>query len=401
MVTFPESFLFGCATSAHQVEGGNHNNDWWAWEQRPGKIHDGSRAGGACGWWDGRAEEDLTLAAEYGQNAHRLSVEWSRLEPERGRFDGAAFDRYAHLLAHMRRLKMSSMVTLHHFTLPRWTDENGFVDPGLAAAFGAFAGECARRLGSLVDRWVTLNEPMVLGFMGYLGRAWPPGCGSPVALARATRTMRRAHLAAFEAVHRVQAGAQVGIVLNMPGFAPARPGDPRDRAAAGLQELLFNQAFLAALGGRYDFLGLNYYGRYDVRFSLRAAGQGFGEHVQRPTVATPNNDWGQIDPAGLKQRLIALAHLGRPLYVTENGVFDNDDAIRPAFLQDHLRAVHAALAAGADVRGYFHWSLVDNFEWAEGWSTHFGLFAVDRRTQVRTPRPSARVYAEICRAARR
>ncbi len=400
-MVFPDGFLLGCATSAHQVEGGNASNDWWEWEGRAGKIHDGSRSGEACGWWGGRAEEDLGLAAEYGQNAHRLGVEWSRLEPAPGRFDGAAFDRYAHLLAHLRRLGMSSMVTLHHFTLPRWTGDSGFVDARLAPAFGAFAGECARRLGSLVDRWVTINEPMVLGFMAYLGRSWPPGCGSPAAFARAARTLRQAHLAAFESVHRVQPGAEVGIVLNMPGFAPARPADLRDRAAAALQELLFNRAFLASLGGRYDFLGLNYYGRYDVRFSLRAAGTVFGQHVQRPTVATANNDWGQIDPDGLRRRLLALAYLGRPLYVTENGVFDNEDTVRPAFLRDHVSAVHAARRAGADVRGYFHWSLVDNFEWAEGWSTRFGLFAVDPRTQARTPRSSARVYRDICRAARR
>src|SRR5438876_7740729 len=118
--SFPDGFLLGCATSSHQVEGGNDGNDWWAWEAEPGRIADQERSGDACGWWSGRAESDLTLAAELGQNAHRLSLEWSRLEPDPGRYDAAAFDRYEHLLAHLRRLGMRAMVTLHHFTLPRW-----------------------------------------------------------------------------------------------------------------------------------------------------------------------------------------------------------------------------------------------------------------------------------------
>jgi beta-glucosidase len=214
------------------------------------------------------------------------------------------------------------------------------------------------------------------------------------------RTLHAAHLSAYQAVHRARDGAEVGIVLNMPAFAPARPGDPRDRAVAALQEGVFNQAFLRALAGRYDFLGLNYYGRYEVRFDRRAAGLAFGVHVQRPTVATATTDWGQIHPEGLRRRLLALRRLRKPLYVTENGVFDNDDTVRPAFLRAHLHAVEQALAGGADVRGYFHWSLIDNFEWAEGWRAHFGLVAVDRATQARTVKESGRVYAEICRKRR-
>ncbi|HEX9104275.1 MAG TPA: family 1 glycosylhydrolase [Polyangia bacterium] len=395
---FPERFLLGCATSAHQVEGGNTGNDWWAWEAAPGRICDGSRSGDACGWWSGRAEADLTLAAELGQNAHRLSLEWSRLEPEPGRYDAAAFDRYEHLLAHLRRVGMRAMATVNHFTLPRWAGARGWMTPGLVSRFAALASECARRLGSLVDLWATLNEPLVLAVMAYLGRAWPPGDGDAVSCVRAVRRLREAHLEAHAAIHRERPSAQVGIVLNMPVFAPARARDPRDRAVARLQHLLFNELFLRSLARRYEFIGLNYYGRYAVRFDLGAAGYVFGRHVQRPTVATAHTDWGQIYPGGLTEQLVALSSYGVPVYVTENGVFDNDDLLRTAFLRDHLAAVLDALQRGADVRGYFHWSLVDNFEWAEGWSARFGLVAVDPTTQRRTPKASAAAYAAICRA---
>jgi len=396
--TFPEGFLWGSATSSHQVEGGNQGNDWWAWEAAPGHIHDGTRSGDACDWWRGRAEEDLSLAAEYGQNAHRLGLEWSRLEPEPGRFDEAAFDRYRAILAHAHKLGLRSLVTLYHFSLPTWAAAQGWTAPSLAPAFARFAEACAQRLSPLVDLWATINEPLVLAFMAYFGRQWPPGLGSTLAFARAVRQLLRGHVAARAAVHRVQPDAQVGIVLNLPAFDAANPRDPRDRAVCKLQETVFNEAFLRALDGRYDFLGLNYYGRYQVAFDLSLVGRMFGRHVQTPTVSTPNTDWGQISPEGLTRQLLRVQRLGRPIYVTENGVYDNHDRVRPGYLRDHVRAVHDAIRAGADVRGYFHWSLVDNFEWAEGWAAHFGLFAVDRATQTRTPKDSARIYAEICRA---
>jgi beta-glucosidase len=393
---FPEGFLLGCATSSHQVEGGNQANDWWDWEMLPGKIAGGERSGDACAWWHGQAETDLTLAAGLGQNAHRLSLEWSRLEPEPGRWDAAAFDRYASLLAHLRQLGMRSMVTLHHFSLPRWVGPAGWTDPSLPARFAQLAAECARRLGPLVDLWATINEPLVLVFMAYLGRAWPPGHGSMGSALRAIRRLREAHLAAHAAIHGVHDDARVGVVLNLPVFDAARPRDPRDRAVRRAQEFLFNEWFLRSLKGRHDFLGLNYYGRYAVRFDLGAAGQIFGRHVQTPTVSTPRTDWGQIHPRGLTDQLRWLGRFGAPVYVTENGVYDNEDRVRPQVLRDHLAAVLDALDQGVDVRGYFHWSLVDNFEWAEGWRAHFGLIAVDRQTQARRPKASAEVYARIC-----
>src|SRR5712664_87700 len=177
-LTFPAGFLWGTSTSAHQVEGGNENNDWSEWERRPGAINDATRSGAACGWWEGRAEEDLAVAATEGQNAHRLSLEWSRLEPEPGRFDDRAFARYGQLLDEMRRLGLLAMVTLHHVTLPRWVARRGgWTSWSTVDCFARYAQECARRLAGRVPLWVTMNEPAACAAAGYALTYWPPRPG--------------------------------------------------------------------------------------------------------------------------------------------------------------------------------------------------------------------------------
>ena len=398
---FPADFLWGTSTSSHQVEGDNRRNDWWAWEALPGRIHDGTRSGRAAEWWAGRAEEDLARAAELGQNAHRMSLEWSRLEPEEGRFDDAAFGRYRAVLRAQRELGMKRLVALSHFTLPRWASERGsWLAEGTVEAFVRYARECVHRLGLDVDRWATFNEPAVLALMGYLRGEWPPGRTSVGAFRRALRNLLRAHVKAYHAMRETSAKARVGIVLNLPAFDPARPSSLADRGAARAQDEAFNELTLRALrqSGAFDWIGVNYYGRFRVRFDRRSPALLFGAHETEGNTRTSHTDWGEPCPDGLARQLLRASRLGAPVYVTENGIYDNDDHVRPSFIESHVAAVHDAIRRGADVRGYFHWTLVDNFEWAEGWATHFGLFALDRETQLRTARSSAEVYARICRA---
>ena len=412
---FPAGFLWGTSTSAHQVEGGNENNDWSEWEKQPGRIRDGTTSAEACRWWNGSAEEDLATAASLGQNAHRLSIEWSRLEPEPGRWDDAAFARYLRLLAEMRRLGISAMVTLHLVTLPRWVAaRGGWLARDIVSLFARYAEECIRRLGGSVDHWVTINEPASVAGAAYVSRYWPPALGSVRAGLRALGAMLEAHAAAYGAMKRVHPAASVGIVLSTPRFEPARTGSRMDTLICAAQDWVFIGSLLRALrtgtllpplsgparppGLRrsLDFLGANYYGQYAVRFDPLLHERLFGRHVQEPTVRAGECDWGQISPDGLTRQLVRLSAMEVPLYVTENGIHDAADAIRPAFLTDHVAAVHEALRRGADVRGYFHWSLLDNFEWAEGWQPRFGLIEVDPVTQKRTLRPSAHLYARIC-----
>jgi len=272
----------------------------------------------------------------------------------------------------MHALGLTPVVTLYHFTLPRWAANiGGWTNPLLVSRFAALAAECARQFGDLVFLWCTINEPAVLVYNAYAGRAWPPGTGNLLHGLRALRHLLLAHAAAYRAIHEVQ-----------PVFVPP---------------LAFPLQPAFQVQGSCDFVGLNYYGRYLVRFDVTATDDFFGRHVQQPTVRLGNTDWGQVYPEGLTRQLLRLRALGVPLYVTENGVCDNLDAVRPGHIVEHVRAVHRAIQRGADVRGYFHWSLVDNFEWVEGWSARFGLIAVNPFTQERRLRASAEVYAEICR----
>lgn len=415
---FDEGFLFGSATSSHQVEGDNRLNDWWEWEQVPGHIVDGTTSGAAAEWWAGRAEEDLARAASMGQNAQRMSLEWSRLEPEAGRFDPAAFARYRAILRFANDRGLKVVLTLNHFTLPRWVSKlGGWTHTNLPALFEGYAARAAQELGEHAHLLATMNEPSVLAYMGYAGDRWPPGRASLVACFVAVRRMLEAHARAYRAIHRVLSRPRVGIVLNCPSFNPADRTRPLDRLAAFAQDWAFSGAVIHALregtllfplalapvtapsiARSVDWVGLNYYGRYDVRFDPTAIGAAFGRHVQEGSIQTEHNDWGAPSPEGMVEQLRRLSKLGVPLYVTENGMFDNEDTRRPRYLVDHLRALAGAKREGLDVRGYFAWSLVDNFEWAEGWSTRFGLLALDRATQARTPRTSAAIYERICRA---
>jgi beta-glucosidase len=413
---FPAGFLWGSATSSYQVEGGNRSSDWSDWEADSGRIAGGARAGRACEWWAGRAEADLELSRELGHSAHRLSLEWSRLEPEEGKFDAAAFSRYAQLLEHARALGMQTMVTLHHFTLPRWVARaGGWGDRETAERFARFAERAARELGGLVDLWVTLNEPTVQVLQGYFAGVWPPGLKDPTLGMHALLHLLLGHARAYERLHNIGI-RRVGLVVNAPLFEPDRPRHALDRAVTRVQDYAFTGSILRALktgwllppiglrpqhsaeiAGSVDFVGLNYYGRYAVRFDAQHSAMLFGKHVQTPTVRTEGSDWGAVCARGLTEQLVRLKALGVPLYVTENGVCDPDDRLRRDYIREHVAAVHAAISQGADVRGYFHWSLLDNFEWSEGYRAHFGLVSVDFETQTRTVRDSARVYAEICR----
>ncbi len=418
---FPPGFLWGTCTSAHQVEGENDNNQWWAWEQVPGRVWHDQRSGAACKWWT-RAEEDLATAAMWGQNAHRLSIEWSRIEPREGEFAAAPVERYRRLLGRMRELGIEPMVTLHHYTHPLWLEaQGGWLNPETVGRFERFAEYAAHSLGDLVRLWCTVNEPVLFAMFGYRDGIWPPGQHSLLASLRVLRNLLLGHAAAYHAVHRARPGAQVGLVAHIHLLDPANPASRLDRAATWPLNYLANElqlraiadgrlAFPLTLGGRRvpalagtsDFIGLNHYTRELVAFDARRPGDLFARRFSVPGAERNDPGWhdhfGDIYPEGLYRCLMAYARFGKPLYVTENGWADAADSRRPRALVAHLAQMWRAIADGAPVRGYYHWSLVDNFEWAEGWSARFGLIEVDPETQARRPRPSAQLYAKIARA---
>ena len=410
---FPAGFVWGSATAAHQVEGGNHNNDWAAWEDQPGHIEQDGRSGLACDWWNGRWQEDLTRAAQTGQTAHRLSIEWSRIQPAPDRWDEDALERYRHILHGMRQLGLQPLVTLHHFTLQHWfAEQGGWENDDSPRLFAAYVRQAVTALQEYTNCWVTINEPNVIIYRAYLEGAFPPGKNDPAAAFAVLRNLIRSHAAAYQVIHQLQPSAQVGVAHQYRGFLPARPWSPLDRAVTAFNHQSFNNAFPRALhdgklrflqhrirlpeaAGTQDFFGLNYYTCEQVAFRLSF--QDFFQSRAYPPAAEPSRTgFNASYPPGMMMALEWANSYRLPIIITENGIEDSQDALRRRYLLQHLHQVWHALNRGIPVQGYYHWSLVDNFEWERGWTLHFGLWELDRETQARTPRPSANLYALLC-----
>ncbi len=423
---FPEGFLWGTATSAHQVEGGNTNNDWWAWEQVPGHIKNGDTSAVACDWWRGeKYREDFDLARTLYQNAHRLSVEWSRIEPRENEWSAEAFAFYRRVLSALRERGMTPLVTLHHFTNPLWLRAQGaWETPAVVSYFERFVSRVVQELGDLCDFWVTINEPIIMIMPTYILGKWVPGKKDFVLAMRVLRNVLRAHAVAYHAIHRVQPKARVGLAHNLLPLTPAHPNSALNRLAVRMQDFLYNRMFLLALkdgvlrfplslgervpeaAGTQDYIGLNFYFSRRVALDWSQPGMLFARTLPaRPWGVSYDDellDWfgkGDIDPDAFYRTVKGLAEYapGVPIYITENGICDRNDEVRPRYLVAHLLALHRAIQEGAPVKGYFHWTLVDNFEWSEGYSLQFGLIANDLATQTRTLKPSAMLYAQIAR----
>ena len=422
-IRFPEGFMWGAATSAHQVEGGNRWNDWWRWEQRSPNPEPRLTSGDACRHFD-RFDSDFALAQADGHNAHRLSIEWSRIEPTRGHFEPAAIAHYHDVLAALRRHRLTPIVTLLHFTLPTWvTDRGGWASRETINDFGAFVRFCAREYGGEVDWWCTLNEPEVLAFRGYSEGVWPPGLRDDSLALVVIANQLEAHGRAYRILHdedRVDADgdglpARVGFSKHVVQLEPHRAWSPLDRLRAWFEDRVFNEAVIQApITGRIalsipgargvnrevpelkqslDWFGLNYYTRWGVDALGKAP------HVARPGAKLTDLGW-EVWPHGLALAAQRLAIAGVPIIVTEHGFADAADALRPNALVESLMELGQTIAGGTPVIGYLHWSLLDNFEWEEGWRGRFGLYRVDalRDPESRERTRSAEIFARIAKS---
>jgi beta-glucosidase len=379
--TFPDGFVWGTATAAHQVEGNNWNNDWWAWEHNPAAPCK-EPSGDACDHWD-RWPEDLELLAGLNLKAFRLSVEWARIEPEDGEFSFAALDHYRRVCARCRELGVEPIVTLHHFTTPRWVAAaGGWADPNTAERFARYAGRVAGAVGDLVDRVCTINEPNWLVTNGYFLGIWPPGEKDMGAALRATENVVAAHRRAGEAVRAARPDVGVGLAVSMSDFHTAPGGEQqRDQIRHFMEDV-----WLDATKGD-DFLGVQVYTR------IRVGPDGVLPNEEGVRTTLMGYEFWPEALAGCLRR--AWEVTGLPLLVTENGIGTDDDAERIEYVQRALEGVLGCIAEGIDVRGYLYWSLLDNFEWAYGYGPTFGLIAVDRTTQQRTVKESARWLARV------
>jgi beta-glucosidase len=415
---FPADFAWGVATSAHQVEGQNFNNQWHAWECK-GRIKSRDRAGLACDWWK-NAEQDFDLARSLGINALRLSVEWSRIEPLQGQWDNAALARYREILKGLQDRGIRPFVTLHHFTNPLWFEsKGGFLAPESVGLFQRFTRHVLAALGDLCCDWTTFNEPNVYAALGYFLGEFPPGRrGNFLKAAHVTAHLCRAHAAAYHTIHSLQTNANVGWAQHFVVFKPNRPESAIDRWLSNFVDRRFNDNFAESImSGRSpfplnhfrghleevkdtcDYVGINYYSRLRAGFAPRSPKTLFFQLTVPPH--KPQGDcgveipYGEAYPEGLRRAVERFAPLKKPIYILENGVPDREDRIRPWVLESSIDQVRGLLANGVDLRGYFHWTLTDNFEWNEGWHLRFGLIELDPQSQARKMRPSARLYSEL------
>jgi beta-glucosidase len=412
---FPRGFLWGTASSSHQVEGNNTNNNWHVWERGDGNILEGHKSGLACDWWNGRWREDFDRAAEGGQNAHRLSIEWSRVQPTPDRWDEAALDRYLEMIRGLNERNITPLVTLHHFSDPLWLSEmGGWENEIVVDAFEKYVRRVVEVLKDYVNLWCTINEPNIYTVFGYIFGNFPPGKSSYRMAFQVALYQIRAHAAAYHSIHKLQPQARVGMAINYHSLKPARKWSPLDRMVTNFLHSAFNDLYLRAIQrgtlklpfvriripeakGTQDYLGINYYTREYVRFSLAKAQEGFGRRTPDPNKDL--SDFGIIanEPEGLFEALNWGRQFKVPMIVTENGVDDADDRMRPRYLVEHIYQMWRAVNFNWPVKGYFHWTLVDNFEWERGWTQRFGLWELDVDTQARIKRSSADLYAEICR----
>lgn len=419
-LAFPPGFLWGAATAAHQVEGDNRASDWWAWETAPGTPCR-EPSGSACEHWT-RYPQDVATLAALGFTTYRYSVEWARVEPEDGEFDPQRLEHYRRMTETVREAGLVPMVTLNHFTLPQWVARRGgWLAPETPARFARYCHQVVEALGDLCDWYCTINEPGVVAYGGYLGAlGFPPGLTTVRAWEGAIDGLVAGHRAALAAVKDARPQARAGLTHAMQEWVASPGGVPAMRFMRRRME----DVFLAASVDD-DFVGVQTYTRTRVhvprplgplsRVALavpplrRALVPGMVARRTDDPAATRAEPGVRTTQMGYEYRPQAVAATlrraaellpGKDLVVTEHGIATDDDTERVGFVTEGLTAVHEVIAEGLPVRGYVHWSLLDNFEWAHGYGMRFGLVGVDRQTQQRTVHPSARLLGEVARTGR-
>ncbi|MCL5016014.1 MAG: glycoside hydrolase family 1 protein [Patescibacteria group bacterium] len=392
---FPQNFLWGAATASHQVEGDTHNQ-WSEWEKSPARLAQLTKDGlitkyGKENFISGRAadhynryEEDFKLAKELGHNATRISLEWSRIEPREGEFDTEAIEHYRRVIASIRNNGMEPFVTLWHWTFPLWfRDRGGFERKRNAKYFTRYVKKVATELRD-VKFWLTLNEPELVTGHSYLFGLWPPQAKSALLTFKVLHNLIYTHREAYRAMKSVNPALQIGIAKHNV-YYEAYGGKPHNVLIKKALNLATNFYFLNRIRGYQDFIGLNHYFHNRIK-DWRLS--------QNENKKTSDMGW-ELYPEAIYYALIDLRRYNLPVYITENGLADAKDSNREWFITETLKNVSRAIANGIDVRGYLHWSLMDNFEWAYGFWPRFGLLEINYKTLKRKIRSSALAYKKI------
>jgi beta-glucosidase len=406
---FPKGFLWGAAVSAHQVEGGNRN-DWSEWEKENARrlakearskwapwqqekfpeMFDSQNyiSGRACDHYN-RYEEDLDIAKSLGFNAFRISIEWSRIEPEEGKFDERGIEHYRKVIEAIRARGMEPFVCLWAFTNPIWlANIGGAVHKNFPEYFSRYAECLAEKFNGLVKFWITINEPTTIIGMSYAIGRWPPQKKRPLLALKAYKNFAEAHCLAYDKICKKSKNYQVAFSHLFRFIEACNKKSALDSLSAGISNYFANQKFFSLIEDKNDFLAVQYYFHDRVKFP------GF---IRNENKEVSDLGW-EIYPEGIYHILKDLKKYNLPIYITENGLADAEDKKRANFIKDHLGWVHKAIQEGVDVRGYFHWSLLDNFEWDKGFWPRFGLVEMNYKTMERKIRPSAWEYAKVCKS---
>lgn len=392
---FPKGFLWGAATSSHQVEGWNDNNDWWDWEHMPGTIADGQLSGRGPDHYH-EFRKDFDLLEEMHLNSYRMSLEWSRINPEPGVFDEEEIEHYKEVLSDLKSRGIKVMLTLWHFTLPTWfAEKGGFEQRKNISYFLAYVKRCVFEFEPYVDFWNTINEPNIYTMMSYQFGLWPPGIKNNWKAYKVFHNLAITHKKSYDIIHRfAQKTPEVGIAHNVTSFYVYNRRSITDWLSVNIVDWVWNHWFLEKTKGHHDFLGLNYYVHKRVKgIGLKnwaaLAVENQGEGRERSDL-----EW-EIFPPGFFDSLVNMSEHKLPIYVTENGISTLNDHQRARYLISYVKELYHAIKSGVDIRGYFHWSLLDNFEWDKGYKSRFGLVEVDYATLNRTIKGSGKLYGRI------
>lgn len=415
ILNFPKNFYWGSATSSHQVEGGNHN-DWTEWEKEKAESQAKSNgstfikpnkkekkllalakdinnyiSGKACDHYN-KYEEDFDIIKSLNQNAHRFSIEWSRVEPEEGKFSKKEIEHYKKIIKALRARNIEPFVTLWHYTHPIWFNKKYGWDHNRAKdLFLRYVEKIVSALKDDVKFWITENEPETVARNGYLLGARPPRKKSLLKGFKALNAMIEAHNETYDLIHKIDKDAKVGCAESLVYFESYNNW-PHNLLAKKILEYWRNGKFIPKIVKKSDFIGLQYYFHSRLRINPFKSWKWFQYNDNKKIT---DMGW-EIYPEGIYYILKSLKKYNLPIYITENGLADFEDKHRADFIKSHLYWIHKAIREGVNVQGYFYWSLMDNFEWESGFWPRFGLVEVDYKTMERKIRPSARVYAEIC-----
>ena len=392
ILKFPKDFLWGTATSAHQIEGDNFNSDWWQYEKNKQIKHASLKSCNSYELW----RDDHKFISEMNNNAYRLSIEWAKIEPQEGKFDYKAMQHYIEILSDLKAKKIKVMLTLHHFTNPNWfLNKGGWLSFKSVKYFKRYVKYIIEHIGGLVDFWVTINEPGVYADMSYLKGIWPPQEKNSKKAFFVYINMARAHRMAYNLIHKKLRDTKVGFAMNVMSFASYHKHKLIELLYVHFADRFINHSFYDLTKKKHDFLGINYYFRVRLRKD-KGSLKPVVEKVRDQERELSDMGW-VIYPHGIFDVLMDLSDFKLPIYITENGIAAKDDERRQKFLLEHLKEIHHAIQAGVDVRGYFHWSLLDNFEWAYGFEQKFGLVEVNFKTFERKLKTSGKMYREISR----